>query len=215
MSAHCIIYFVRHGETEWNAKQRIQGHTDIPLNSIGIMQSHALGDELHATPFSAAFSSDLSRAKQTAEIIFNKQNNNKKKSSPFLVQTSSHLRERGSGQLEGLSKSEYEEHIRPFFQSPDALKRETYLSSSWHPEIETTHAVYERVSAFLYTLLTPFTNSSLLVVSHGGVIRAVLDYLHFSAQKRWMVKNCGYIKLLLTEQKLTLLDTHNISQDLF
>ena len=208
----CLIYFARHGETDWNLQQRIQGHTDIPLNSTGIAQAHDLGEKLADIPFSAAFSSDLSRARQTAEIILEQRTLSQEKCSPLQVQTSRSLRERGSGQLEGLNKSQYEEHIRPFFLSPRSLTRETYLHSAWHPEIETTHAVYQRVSTFLYALLHRHAGESILVVSHGGVIRTVLDHLHFSPHKRWVVRNCSYIKLMLREEQLDLISSHNISQ---
>ena len=65
----CIIYLTRHGETEWNEKKLVQGHTDIPLNKKGVEQAKQLGRELKNIHFEAVFSSDLLRAKDSAKII--------------------------------------------------------------------------------------------------------------------------------------------------
>jgi broad specificity phosphatase PhoE len=66
---YCTIYLTRHGETEWNEKKLIQGHTDIPLNTKGKKQAKLLGKQLKDIDFDVVFSSDLLRAKNSAEII--------------------------------------------------------------------------------------------------------------------------------------------------
>ena len=67
----CCI--VRHGETPWNAERRLQGHQDIPLNALGLAQARAAGTYLkekhRQSCFSAVISSDLLRARQTAEAV--------------------------------------------------------------------------------------------------------------------------------------------------
>ena len=63
------LLLVRHGETDWNAGRRWQGHTDVPLNARGRAQAAALAEELAADPPSAIYTSDLSRARETAEIV--------------------------------------------------------------------------------------------------------------------------------------------------
>ncbi len=199
----CEIYFVRHGETDWNLQERIQGHTDIPLNATGISQAAHLGELLADIPFSAVFSSDLIRAQQTAELIL--------KPRVLSVMASSALRERSAGALEGLNKDKFEERIRPFLLSEKALNQETYIHSAWHPELETTHSVYTRVTDFLFPLATHYIGQSLLVVSHGGVLRAFLDHLSFTPKRRWIVDNCGFIKIKIEQQQLHLTDCHRIS----
>jgi len=64
-----VIYLVRHGETEWNQDTKIQGQTDIPLNSRGRRQAEALAERLAGVPLELIYTSDLSRARVTAELI--------------------------------------------------------------------------------------------------------------------------------------------------
>ena len=60
---------VRHGETEWNAERRIQGHRDIGLSSVGRRQAQLLASRLTEAHLEAIYSSDLSRAKETADTV--------------------------------------------------------------------------------------------------------------------------------------------------
>jgi broad specificity phosphatase PhoE len=63
------VYLVRHGQTDWNVDGRYQGWADIPLNNTGFDQAHALASVLKRQTYVALYSSDLSRARQTAEVI--------------------------------------------------------------------------------------------------------------------------------------------------
>jgi 2,3-bisphosphoglycerate-dependent phosphoglycerate mutase len=203
VSSTCDIYFIRHGETDWNLQDRIQGHTDIPLNATGISQALHLGQLLADIPFSAAFSSDLARAQQTAELVL------KPRSLPITASLA--LRERSAGILEGMNKDKFEEGVRPFLLSEQALHQDTYIHTAWHPELETMHSVFKRVTDFLFPLAVHYQGQSILVVSHGGVLRAILDHLCFTPKKRWIVDNCGFIKIQISQQKLYLLDCHRVS----
>jgi len=60
---------VRHGETDWNAEGRLQGHTDRPLSDYGRKQARRLADELAGSDIDAIYASDLARARETAEIV--------------------------------------------------------------------------------------------------------------------------------------------------
>ncbi len=97
---------VRHGETEWNAQGRIQGHTDVGLSEQGQQQARLVAQRLAGETIDLAYSSDLSRAKETAEIILDG------REVPF--HTTPRLRERYYGVFEGLPAEErndrYPEH---------------------------------------------------------------------------------------------------------
>ena len=94
--------FVRHGETPWNAERRLQGHQDIPLNELGLAQAAAAARYLaqrHAhTSFSAVISSDLLRARQTADAIAS--------ALELGVHDAPALRERHYGDFEGKTPAE-------------------------------------------------------------------------------------------------------------
>ena len=64
-----ILFLFRHGETDWNREGRLQGHIDTPLNATGLAQAHALGKSLRRHRLDAVLSSDLSRARTTAQIV--------------------------------------------------------------------------------------------------------------------------------------------------
>lgn len=64
MSDKFRVYFVRHGETDWNRTRKLQGQLDVPLNETGLKQSMLVGKALKGIPLVKAFSSDLQRAMQ-------------------------------------------------------------------------------------------------------------------------------------------------------
>ena len=63
------LFLFRHGETDWNREGRLQGHTDTPLNQTGLVQAQALSEILRPHRLDAVVSSDLSRARNTAQIV--------------------------------------------------------------------------------------------------------------------------------------------------
>ena len=95
-----IWMLVRHGETEWNAEHRIQGHSDAPLSAVGIEQAQLLASRLNDTPLAAAYSSDMARASKTAEIIV--------AGHGIDVQEMFDLRERNYGQWEGKTQAQWQ-----------------------------------------------------------------------------------------------------------
>ena len=92
------LLLVRHGETDWNASGRLQGHTDRPLNEYGRRQAAELAERLGADDVAAIYASDLSRAKETAEIL------GARLGLPVLLDPD--LRERNWGSWEGLTPGE-------------------------------------------------------------------------------------------------------------
>ena len=92
------LYLVRHGQTDWNVQKRAQGHTDRPLDSIGLEQARLVGKAFLDLPVQRILTSDLLRASQTAEEI------SRRTKVPLEVNTS--LRERGFGEWEGQNFAE-------------------------------------------------------------------------------------------------------------
>jgi broad specificity phosphatase PhoE len=92
------LLLVRHGETDWNASGRLQGHTDRPLNDYGRRQAASLADRLAGDGISAVYTSDLARARETAEIIAARLG--------VEAAVDADLRERNWGTWEGLTPQE-------------------------------------------------------------------------------------------------------------
>ena len=89
------ILAIRHGQTAWNADSRIQGHTDIALDDTGLWQAERLAQALGDEDLDVLYSSDLSRARQTAAPLAGRKG--------LALRLDSGLRERGFGEFEGLS----------------------------------------------------------------------------------------------------------------
>ena len=147
------ILLARHGETDWNRDRRVQGHTDVPLNANGIAQARALAEELATEPLIAVFSSDLARASDTAAAVAGRHG--------LPVTIDPDLREKNFGSWEGLTDTEIGERF------PDAKRR-------FWGDGETTEAVAERAVAAVARIRSGHPEGLLLIVSHGGPLRALL-----------------------------------------
>lgn len=151
------ICFVRHGETNWNAERRMQGHIDIPLNTTGMGQAKRLANALTQTKYSfdAIYSSDLERAVHTANAVAN--------ALSLAVQTTPQLRERNVGQLQGLLLSEAPVLLPEIWQSHIARELDHDLGGG-----ESIRAFHQRMQGVLELLLRQHRGQSILAVSHGG-----------------------------------------------
>lgn len=166
MSNYCTIYLVRHGETDWNKKGLIQGHTDIPLNNRGLEQAGVLKNKLKHIVFDEVFSSDLSRSVKTAEVIALEHK--------LIVQTTRVLRERRYGDFEGKSFEEF---------------------NKLTVDAETDEEVTQRLITFLSEISAVKPNKKVLVVSHGGAMRMVLNYLTGKKFTRGSIDNTAYVEI--------------------
>ena len=149
------IVLVRHGETDWNAERRVQGHTDRPLNETGRAQARALADQLAREQFDAVYSSDLLRAYETARIVAERLG--------LAVATLRELREKDFGSWEGLTDTVILERF------PDAR------SGAWG-DGETAEELGMRVLDALRRIAAAHPGRRVLVVTHGGPVRAVLGH---------------------------------------
>jgi broad specificity phosphatase PhoE len=157
-----LLYLARHGETDWNAAGRWQGHTDIPLNGKGRAQAEAVADALQGVGLSGIVSSDLSRAYETAQIV------GERLGLP-VAYVDTDLRERAFGPFEGLTR---EECVR---LHPEAWR--AWIEEHRPPEgAEGRPALATRVAAAIARAAqqVAFRDSPALVVTHGGALRAAI-----------------------------------------
>ena len=152
------ILLARHGESDWNRAKRWQGHADRPLTERGREQAHALADRLAATELDAVYSSDLERARETAEIVARSQG--------LDVHVLPELREVDVGSWSGLTRAEAERRF------PDAFRRWAAGGEGWD-DGETYEQLSERVLRAIRTIAADHPGERVLVVAHGGTIRAV------------------------------------------
>ena len=138
------LLIVRHGETDWNAEGRLQGHTDRPLNPYGREQAKALAERVADDGIRAVYASDLSRARETAEIVGERLG--------LTVVIDPDLREKNWGSWEGLTGAER-----------DGVE---YVG-------ETAQEHSERILRAVRRIAERHPGERVLVVTHGGSMRRI------------------------------------------
>ena len=155
------LLLVRHGETDWNAEGRLQGQTDRPLNDFGRRQARQLAEQLAGEEFEAICSSDLARARETAEILAERLG--------LPVELDPDLREKDWGNWEGLTAVERD--------------RVEFVGESTQAHQERMLRALARISA------EHPVGGTVLVVTHGGSMRRVQTAALGMALP--VVENCG------------------------
>lgn len=152
------ILLARHGESDWNRTKRWQGFADRPLTDLGRRQAMELAARLEETELDAVYSSDLQRARETAEIVA--------RSKHLDVQTVRDLREVDVGSWSGLTRAEAEARY------PDAYARWLQGDEGWD-DGETYDQLGERVVRAIQRIAKEHDGQRVLIVAHGGTIRAI------------------------------------------
>ena len=163
-----LVYLVRHGETEWNAARRVQGHTNSDLSPRGRDQAAAVADRLQNLPISAIYCSDLTRALDTAAPIA--------ASLGLTVIPTPDLREKSYGLWEGMTEAELHASDPQGWHRYHVERQLDYPI----PGGETWQEVQSRIVTVLHRVLTdhPQPQETVLIVGHGGSLRAaILDAL--------------------------------------
>jgi probable phosphoglycerate mutase len=187
------IILVRHGETDWNKQGRFQGQIDIPLNQNGKFQAKAASEFLKNNIIQKAFSSSLSRPKETAQIILNEH--------PGVeISLKDSLKEIGHGKWEGKLESEISSDW------PDLLKTwKTSPEKVQMPDGENINEVSIRSISGWNEICKDLKNEeTALVVAHDAVNKTILCHLlGLMPSKIWMIKqgNGGITVIDLSEEE--------------
>ncbi len=179
---------VRHGETAWNAEHRVQGQLDVPLNAVGLAQARAASKVLGREKFDVIYSSDLSRARQTAQPVLD-----------FLsmkIILEKELRERHYGIFESLTYAEVKEKFPEDYARFEA--REPGYAFRTGESLKDFSA---RSISVIEKIAEDHKGQSILVFTHGGV----LDHLHrfitgqpLSTERGFGIPNAGLNRIEIT-----------------
>jgi alpha-ribazole phosphatase len=167
------LILIRHGETDWNASLRYMGQAAVPLNDAGRAQARAASERLRRYGAVALYTSDLSRAAETAALIGEQIG--------LLPRPMPELREIDVGQWEGYTPEElyrrFPDHMKEYERDPARTVR---LGGESYAQLQ------ERALVALNAIQRAHApGDTLLAVSHGGTIRALLchviglDLAHF------------------------------------
>jgi broad specificity phosphatase PhoE len=180
-----IIIF-RHGETDWNKEKKLQGHCNIPLNESGVSQARELAIKLQAENLDVIFSSDLSRAKETASIVA--------ELSGLSVEFDTRLREKSFGKAEGLKLQEV---VQTFGQEHWDRFRDC-SEDSWDfcfAGGETRRQCLNRVLDVFDEVSSLNQYKKIGISTHGGVIRSLMAYAKVLDASTVKVGNCHHFEI--------------------
>jgi len=197
----CFIYLVRHGQTDWNVTQTIQGQTDIPLNETGESQAHQMREKLKDIHFDMVYSSDLIRAKRTAEIITLERN--------LALITTEIIRERSFGAYEGTPMDDARKTLYSYLDHYNG--EHPHLTEN---NVETNDEMTGRTITFLREIGVAHPGKTVLVVSHGGLMKQLLLHLGYVTKKTlppMAIQNLAYIKLSSDGSEVNVLETSGIT----
>lgn len=155
------VYLVRHGETEWNALSKVQGNMDTELNDMGIKQAEFVAVRLAKENIDVLYTSNLKRAKATAQKIAEQ--------AKIEVKELHDFREICLGPWEGLTIKEinerYTEHYKIYRESPKDFNM---------PGAETFLQVSERFCNAINNIIVQNIDKKIVIVSHGAAIKAAI-----------------------------------------
>lgn len=167
------LYLIRHGEVEGAESGKLLGRTDTPLSARGLEQAHQVADLLTSVQLSAIYSSDLQRARMTAETIA--------KRTGLRVEQSAAWREIDMGQWEGRTMTslhdEAPELVAQLFTDPASFE---------YPSGESFATFTARVQCALDQLLMTHDNGVVSLVAHGGVCRAIIGSALEIPPRNWL-----------------------------
>lgn len=180
------IFLVRHGETDWNLKGKIQGNTDIELNKTGIKQAYELSNKMLEKnyKFSKIYSSPQKRALQTAKILSENTN--------IECIVVDELKEMNLGKWEGLAWSEVRENYPLEYKEWFVKRRYTKT-----PNGESYEEMLERVLDSLYKIIDD-NSDNIVIVTHSAVIMSLQCYItntDFDKMTKFRTDNASILEI--------------------
>lgn len=173
------LILIRHGETAWNLQSRWQGHLDSELTPLGLHQARAVADRLARMEFAALYSSDLGRARRTAEEIAQKTGHE-----PIL---NTGLRERGLGVFQGLTLAEIREQHPSEYEGFRSRDPDHVI-----PAGESLRGKHDRAILAIESIVAQYSDKRVVVVTHGGVLDSAFRHamgLPLTAARKWILYN--------------------------
>jgi alpha-ribazole phosphatase len=166
------LLLVRHGNTKLNSGERFWGKTDVTLSEKGTQEAEKLRDRLAAEKINAIYTSKLSRARATAEIIATEHN--------VKINSRDELNEISFGWIEGLT---FEEIGKLHPELAEVLSR--WSVKPQFPGGESLDDLNERVQKFLKRLQNHKPKETILIVSHAGTLRLIICNLLAIGMEHW------------------------------
>jgi broad specificity phosphatase PhoE len=186
----CTIYYVRHGETVWNAEGRRQGYGDSPLTEAGIKQAEELAQRFKDVHFDAVFSSDLLRAHRTAQIIVQERE--------LAIELKEVLRERNYGIHEGTPEALYAEAMKDFNAYLETLSDAEKFEAQPPDGVESEASAVGRFTTFIREIAILYPGKTILVAGHGTILSRFLVHVGHDTREKLLstkVRNGAWMKL--------------------
>lgn len=207
-----VLYLIRHGQSQGNIRYTQgfgleAGLLGTPLSDEGIKQAQQLTEKFKDVPFDAVYSSSLLRAKQTAEILINGIN--------IDIRYDDNLRERDRGNLNGTPEAEVRQTYKALYGDPNVLSESEMWNYQLFSDMETASMAVERFINTLRDIVIENEGKTILVVSHGNVIRSFLvkiGYATFKQIPQDSLDNTGYVKLETDGINFLVLETRGLTK---
>ncbi|MDP2368647.1 histidine phosphatase family protein [Rhodoferax sp.] len=202
------LVLIRHGETDWNRELRFQGQVDVPLNAVGLEQARRLGERLAGEMLDGLVCSDLTRARQTAGPIGERN----PQVSTAGIELDAALREQNFGVLEGLRVPDIQA------KQPEVWAQWLEFQADFAPSGgESTRQFHGRVMAALRGLAKARLRQTVVVVTHGGVLDMVYRTargLPLSGPRQSDIPNAGLNRVRISGELIEIIswaDTQHLA----